>query len=59
MTTAEFADLVRARLPYRANEQQGRLIDALARFCADDAPSDSVVIINGYAGTGKTSLTGA
>ncbi len=59
MTTAEFADLVRARLPYRANEQQGRLIDALARFCADDAPSDSVFIINGYAGTGKTSLTGA
>ncbi|MDE6430341.1 MAG: AAA family ATPase, partial [Duncaniella sp.] len=59
MTVGEFADLVRAKLPYSANKQQGLLIDALARFCSSATPSDSVFIINGYAGTGKTSLTGA
>ncbi|MDE6062492.1 MAG: AAA family ATPase [Duncaniella sp.] len=59
MTVGEFADLVRAKLPYAANKQQGLLIDALARFCSSATPSDSVFIINGYAGTGKTSLTGA
>ncbi|WP_300859233.1 AAA family ATPase [uncultured Duncaniella sp.] len=59
MTVGEFADLVRAKLPYTANKQQGLLIDALARFCSSATPSDSVFIINGYAGTGKTSLTGA
>lgn len=59
MTVGEFADLVRAKLPYTANKQQGMLIDALARFCSSATPSDSVFIINGYAGTGKTSLTGA
>lgn len=59
MTVGEFADLVRAKLPYSANRQQSLLIDALARFCSSATPSDSVFIINGYAGTGKTSLTGA
>lgn len=59
MTVGEFADLVRAKLPYEANGQQRQLIDALARFCSASTPSDSVFIVNGYAGTGKTSLTGA
>ena len=59
MTVGEFAALVREKLPYTANEQQSKLIDALARFCSASTPSDSVFIINGYAGTGKTSLTGA
>lgn len=59
MTTAEFAQTVRQRLPYTPNPQQTMLIDALARFCSSSTPSDSVFIVNGYAGTGKTSLTGA
>lgn len=59
MTVGEFANLVRDKLPYSANRQQSLLIDALARFCSSSTPSDSVFIINGYAGTGKTSLTGA
>lgn len=59
MTVREFADIVRAKLPYQANGQQSQLIDALSRFCSAATPSDSVFIINGYAGTGKTSLTGA
>ena len=49
MTVGEFADLVRARLPYDANGQQNLLIEALARFCSASTPSDSVFIVNGYA----------
>lgn len=59
MTVDEFAGMVRNELPYSPNRQQNLLIDALARFCSSDTPSDSVFIVNGYAGTGKTSLTGA
>ena len=59
MTIREFANTVRANLPYTPNKQQDLLIDALSRFCSSSTPDDSVFIINGYAGTGKTSLTGA
>lgn len=59
MTTGEFAGLIRQQLPYEPNEQQGKVIGALARFCSQQTPSDSVFLLNGYAGTGKTSLTGA
>lgn len=59
MTVNEFAASVTANLPYTPNKQQEQLIGALARFCSSSTPSDSVFIINGYAGTGKTSLTGA
>ncbi len=46
--------------PYTPTEQQTMLIAALARFCAADATiRERVFILNGYAGTGKTSLTGA
>ena len=59
MTVRDFAELVRSKLPYEPNEQQTQLIGALARFCSSTTPSASVFIVNGYAGTGKTSLTGA
>lgn len=59
MTVSEFAALVMGKLPYEPNKQQTLLIGALARFCSSATPSDSVFIVNGYAGTGKTSLTGA
>ncbi|MDE5649488.1 MAG: AAA family ATPase, partial [Duncaniella sp.] len=59
MTVSEFAGLVKGKLPYEPNGQQEQLIGALARFCSSATPSDSVFIVNGYAGTGKTSLTGA
>lgn len=35
------------------------MIGALERFCSPEVKSDSIFILNGYAGTGKTSLTGA
>ena len=58
---------VTAALGYQPNEQQRAVIDALARFAAPlahPAPppgpdTDAVFVLNGYAGTGKTSLTGA
>ena len=59
MTINEFAATVRGALPYTPNDQQRQLIDALARFCSSATPTGSVFILNGYAGTGKTSLTGA
>lgn len=69
MTIGQFAADVKNRLPYTPNEQQSALIDALSRFCAGlkhsgeakaTAPDvDRAFIINGYAGTGKTSLVAA
>lgn len=46
-------------LPYEPTGQQVEVIGALARFCSGANPDDSVFILNGYAGTGKTSLMGA
>lgn len=70
MTVGEFAATVKSELPYSPNMQQEMLIGALARFCAGlqtdperDAPStpsaDLAFVVNGYAGTGKTSLMSA
>lgn len=55
----DFAEQIFLSLPYDPNEQQIELIAALARFCSPQMPSDSVFLLNGYAGTGKTSVTGA
>ncbi len=59
MDTNEFAERIYLNLPYDPNDQQIQLIAVLARFCSPQMPSDSVFLLNGYAGTGKTSLTGA
>lgn len=59
MDVTEFAERIYLNLPYDPNEQQIELIAALARFCSPHNLSDSVFLLNGYAGTGKTSLTGA
>ena len=56
-----------AALGYEPNDQQRAVIDALARFVAplthpqaQTGPDvDAVFVLNGYAGTGKTSLTAA
>ena len=59
MDALEFAERIVLNLPYDPNEQQVQLVAALARFCSPVSPSDSIFMLNGYAGTGKTSLTGA
>ena len=54
----EFGCSVLSHLPYTPNREQNLLIAALSFFCVS-SPEESVMVINGYAGTGKTSLTGA
>ena len=59
MDVREFAERIFLNLPYDPNDQQVQLIAALAKFCSSAMQRDSVFLLNGYAGTGKTSLTGA
>lgn len=59
MTAEEFAQEIIRNLPYIPNDQQKAVVGALARFCAPGAPETAAFVLNGYAGTGKTSLTGA
>lgn len=59
MELTDFASRVLMNLPYVPNDQQVQLIAALARFCSPLMPDDSVFLLSGYAGTGKTSLVGA
>ena len=59
MDINEFAERIFLNLPYDPNDQQIQVIAALARFCAPDSRRESVFMLCGYAGTGKTSLTGA
>ncbi len=54
------ADRLLAELPYSPSGQQVMAGAALARFCMSvDENTSPVFILNGYAGTGKTSLVGA
>ena len=57
MTAEEFAQEIIRNLPYIPNDQQKAVVGALARFCAPGAPETAAFELNGYAGTGKTSLT--
>ena len=52
------AEGILANLPYAPNPEQTQLIARLAYFVGERRP-DSLFLLNGYAGTGKTSLTGA
>lgn len=68
MTFGEFTAAVVAELGFEPNAQQRQVIEALARFCSPararqldsiHGSHDRVFVLNGYAGTGKTSLSGA
>ena len=61
MDAQHLFERILAFLPYRPNSQQEQVAAALGRFCTADMITgpDRVFILNGYAGTGKTSLTGA
>lgn len=59
MDTLGFGELMLGEMPFEPTDQQIQLTAALARFCSAQTPSDSVFILNGYAGTGKTSVMGA
>ena len=53
-----FGSAVLSHLPYEPNREQTMLIASLSFFCINQEP-ESLLLINGYAGTGKTSLIGA
>ena len=60
MDAEQFAQTALRSLPYDPNEQQLTVLAALSRFITMPFDgSDRVFVLNGYAGTGKTSLTGA
>lgn len=59
MTVGQFAESILLNLPYVPTDQQVQAMAALARFCRTAAPSDSVFMLCGYAGTGKTTLVSA
>lgn len=62
MTSETLTSQIRAELPYQPNPQQDALIGALARFCTAPVYGPTVhpvFVINGFAGTGKTSLISA
>lgn len=59
MDTLQFAESIVDSLPFEPTHQQVGLIAALARYCSASTPGDTVFLLNGYAGTGKTSVTGA
>ena len=54
----EFASTILQFLDYDPNEEQNELIAGFARFCVS-CRGEQLLLLNGYAGTGKTSLTGA
>lgn len=59
MDLDQFKAIVVDALGVEPTDQQRALIDALCRFCSPATPPLSVFLINGYAGTGKTSVIAA
>lgn len=59
MDLEQFTELFFSKIPYRPTERQALVVKALARFCSLAVPGESVFMLNGYAGTGKTSIIGA
>lgn len=58
MPENRLSQLVISLLPFVPNEQQFALIHSLSAFIQNRGPRD-VFVLNGYAGTGKTSVMGA
>ena len=58
MNANEIGIRILNQLPYEPNRQQMKLVAAFSRFVTDTEPRPAFVL-NGYAGTGKTSLTSA
>ena len=52
----EFAATLLQLLDYDPNDEQNELIAGFARFCVS-CTGNSLLLLNGYAGTGKTSIT--
>lgn len=57
-TPEDFGTVLLGKLPFEPTRQQTQLTAALARFFTS-GPQEAVFMLNGYAGTGKTSMVGA
>lgn len=58
MTEQYFAEQALLKFPFEPTGEQSEAIARLSRFLFDSS-SDSLFLLKGYAGTGKSSLTGA
>lgn len=58
MITDLLVQQIESNLPYSPNRQQRELLQQLAAFVLDGG-DDTLFLLRGYAGTGKTSLVGA
>ncbi|MDR0537709.1 MAG: AAA family ATPase [Tannerellaceae bacterium] len=58
MTNIAFSQLILQNFPYEPTDNQAATIRHLSEFLLHGEP-DSIFLIKGYAGTGKTSLVGA
>lgn len=58
MINRYLVDIIKSHLPYLPNGEQEQLLETLATFLVRRTP-DSLFLLKGYAGTGKTSLIGA
>ena len=58
MITDLLVQQIESCLPYDPNRQQHELLQMLAAFVLDEH-NDTLFLLRGYAGTGKTSLVGA
>jgi len=57
MTSSEFYGLLKEQFPFETTTQQNVLLEQLAQFTLSSAP-DSIFMLKGYAGTGKTTIIG-
>ena len=58
MTISELSESATNLLPFSLTDSQAQLLTALSAFVLHHGPRD-VFVLNGYAGTGKTSVVGA
>ncbi len=53
------SDMISSALPFQPNKGQKELLDKIATFILDSSVRQSLFLLRGYAGTGKTSIMAA
>jgi len=57
MNASKFYSLIRSKFPFTPTDMQDKVLMQLSEFVFDNSP-DSLYLLKGYAGTGKTSIIG-
>ncbi len=57
MTSSEFYQLLKRKFPFEPTSKQNIVLDQLAQFVFDTTPN-TLYLLKGFAGTGKTSIIG-